>query len=555
MAPLAVAAVPALLLPFTALGGTAIAGATSSPAATTVCAGTLASPGTLAGGTYVAVEVRGACQVNSGNAVVMGNVTIDPNGALVASFAKNAHGSGTSSLTVHGNITGGNGSAAILGCEAQAFSCADDSGNPPTLNSADFVGGSLTMTNPLGVLVHNSTIGGDAVQSGGGGGVSCPFGPPFGPGIFGVFHSPAYSDYEDNTIGGNLWITGLRTCWVGAIRDHVGGSISVLRNTMADPDATEILTNVIGGNIICAGNNPAAQYGDSSGSPNIVSGFGAGECAFSVKSPNPSTPGSPLAPISLPAVQSPGYDLGGADGGLFTFGPPFFGAATGTAEILPYTGLATAPGGRGYWLANGTGLVRNFGPNGRFFGSAAPLILNKPVVGIAAAPGGDGYWEAASDGGVFAFGPAAPFLGSAGGVHLAMPVVGIAATPAGNGYDLVGSDGGVFTYGPGAHFHGSLGNVHLNKPIVGIAVDPATGGYWLVGSDGGVFSFGARFFGSLGNMHLNAPIVGIAAAPTGQGYYLVGADGGVFTFGPGAHFHGSLGGMHLNAAIDGMALG
>jgi hypothetical protein len=48
---------------------------------------------------------------------------------------------------------------------------------------------------------------------------------------------------------------------------------------MADPDANEIVTNVIGGNLACVHNNPAAQEGDSQGAPNVVAGRKLGECS------------------------------------------------------------------------------------------------------------------------------------------------------------------------------------------------------------------------------------------------------------------------------------
>jgi hypothetical protein len=49
-------------------------------------------------------------------------------------------------------------------------------------------------------------------------------------------------------------------------------------NTFADPDASELTTNHVGGNMICLGNSPQVQFGDSSGSPNIVGGQAIGEC-------------------------------------------------------------------------------------------------------------------------------------------------------------------------------------------------------------------------------------------------------------------------------------
>jgi hypothetical protein len=426
----------------------------------------------------------------------------------------------------------------------------------PTLNGPARVGGDLTAGAPLALIVHNSAISGDARQTGGGGGVNCT--PP--PGILAAFGTPAYTDFEDGTIGGNLSVTGVRTCWLGTIREQISGSATFSNNQMADPDASEIVTNKIAGNLICTTTSPAPHFGDSAGQPNVVGGFGAGQCAFSVRLPNPApagpgTKGGPLQNLVTPRSGPQGYVLGAGDGGVFTFGTGFFGSAPGTAEILPYVGIASAPGGKGYWIANGTGRVIGFGPNARTFGDASSLILHSSIVGISAAPGGAGYYLAAGDGGVFNYGPGTSFQGSAGGIKLAQPVVGIAAAPTGQGYYLVARDGGIFPYGPGAHFQGSTGNIHLAAPIVGMAVDAATGGYWLVGSDGGVFSYNAPFYGSTGGVHLDEPIVGIAAAPHGNGYYLVGRDGGIFAYGPGATFQGSAAPFHLNQPIDGIAAG
>ena len=564
--PALVSVLALLVLPF----GSAAVSATPEPRAATVCSGTPKSPATLAAGTYSSVTVSGACAVKAGQVVVTGNVTVEgAHGAFLAAFAHNAHGAGTSGITVHGDILVKDGASLLLGCFASSFPCIDDPNmKHPTLNSPDFVHGSVIATNALGVVIHGSTITGDVRQAGGGGGAFSGPGAHCTPtGIFAAFQAPVYSDYEDNTIGGNLRVTGLHSCWLGGLREKVGGSVTYLDNTMADPDAMELETNQIQGNLICAGNSPANQMGDATGKPNSVGGFATGQCGFGVRKPNPpaapaspgppptpATPAGPLQHLSVPAHAHRGYDLAAADGGVFALGAPFFGSAA-TTKGVPYVGIATAPGGHGYWLARADGSVANFGPNGRSFGSATSVGLNKPVVGIAAAPGGDGYWEATADGGVFGFGPGATFEGSAGGLQLTEPIVGIAAAPTGNGYDLVASDGGVFTYGPGAHFHGSAGNILLNKPIVGMAIDPSTGGYWLVASDGGVFSYDAPYLGSLGNVHLNEPIVGIAAAPTGKGYYLIASDGGVFTFGPGAHYQGSLHTTASSAPVEGIALG
>ena len=190
--------------------------------------------------------------------------------------------------------------------------------------------------------------------------------------------------------------------------------------------------------------------------------------------------------------------------------------------------------------------------------------LSAPIVGMATLPGGGGYYLAGADGGVFNFG-SAPYHGSTysygitglgGSKPLNAPIVGMASTPHGNGYWLVAADGGVFNFGS-AKFYGSTytygitglhGNHPLNAPIVAIVPTPDGKGYWMVAKDGGVFDFGdAKFYGSTytygitglhGSKPLAAPIVGAAATPNGGGYYLVAKDGGVFDFGN-AKFDGS----------------
>jgi hypothetical protein len=140
-----------------------------------------------------------------------------------------------------------------------------------------------------------SPVTGNLVYSGGGGGVSCNV-PSSG--ILAAIGSPPYFDSEDNTIGGYLNIIGLQSCWLGALRNHVSGNVLTASNTMADPDANEILSNVIDGSMACLNNSPAVQYGDAGGSPNQVRSFAVGECAFNVRQPNPA-PSGPLESISV----------------------------------------------------------------------------------------------------------------------------------------------------------------------------------------------------------------------------------------------------------------
>ena len=247
------------------------------------------------------------------------------------------------------------------------------------------------------------------------------------------------------------------------------------------------------------------------------------------------------APTNVPS----GYQEVASDGGLFSYGAPFYGSMGGQHLNAPIVGMASDPSTGGYWEVASDGGIFAF--NAPFAGSMGGQHLNSPIVGIATDPATGGYWEVAADGGIFAYN--APFYGSMGGQHLNAPIVGISATPDGLGYRLVASDGGLFSFG--APFSGSMGGQHLNSPIVGIATDASTGGYWEVASDGGIFAFNAPFAGSMGGQHLNSPIVGIATDKDTGGYWELASDGGIFAFN--APFDGSMGGQHLNSPIVGIS--
>jgi hypothetical protein len=254
-------------------------------------------------------------------------------------------------------------------------------------------------------------------------------------------------------------------------------------------------------------------------------------------------PGCASGAVNLQVVVPPGISNAL---GYDAVGPVFRAAAA--AVPPPFVGMASSPGGNGYWEVASDGGVFSFG-GAVFHGSMGGRHLNAPVVGMAATSDGGGYWLVGADGGVFAFGDAG-FYGSAGNLRLTRPVVGMAATADGRGYWLVASDGGVFSYGD-ARFQGSMGAKHLNQPMVAMAADPATGGYWLVAADGGIFSYGAPYEGSTGNIRLDRPVVGMEAAPDGSGYRLVASDGGLFSF----HlaFEGSAASFRLDQSVVGMS--
>jgi hypothetical protein len=228
-----------------------------------------------------------------------------------------------------------------------------------------------------------------------------------------------------------------------------------------------------------------------------------------------------------------GYRFAGRDGGVFSFGAPFYGSMAGRALNARVVGITSDPVTGGYWLVAADGGVFSF--NAPFYGPRHDLQLNRPVVAMTEDPPTDAYWLVASDGGVFAFG-AAPYDGSMGGRTLNRAAVGMAADVATGGYWLVASDGGLFSFD--APFYGSAAGTHLNAPIVGMAATPSGRGYWLVAADGGVFAYGdAGYFGSRAGRPLSGAVVGMAAT-VGHGYWLVASDGGVFTYGD-AGFSGS----------------
>ena len=128
------------------------------------------------------------------------------------------------------------------------------------------IGGGVHATDPASVQIHFATINGGLTVQGGSG----PIGGPF---------DITWNAIEDNVIHGGAMVTGYDGFWFGFIRNHVSGTVRLSNNTLADPDGNEYVTNSIRGSLMCWGNSPAPQVGDSQGELNDVTGQKTGQCA------------------------------------------------------------------------------------------------------------------------------------------------------------------------------------------------------------------------------------------------------------------------------------
>jgi len=238
----------------------------ASPAASYAAGAGTCSGGSVTAGSYASLTISGFCTVDAGTVNVATNLTVASGGELVAVF-------GGSDVHVGGNLVVQANGVLILGCEPEELICLNDPDQDVgTMTSDDTIGRNLIAQDALAVIVHATQVGLNAVVQGGGGGVTCDSSIPNIPG------PPAYIALEDSTIGGNSIIQGVQSCWAGYIRNDVSRNVIYQGNSFADPDASELTTNTVGGNMICFGNSPPVQFGDSQGAPNVVGGKALAEC-------------------------------------------------------------------------------------------------------------------------------------------------------------------------------------------------------------------------------------------------------------------------------------
>jgi hypothetical protein len=231
------------------LGITGSSAFAAKPGAGTCSGGTPGTPQIVSAGTYDGFTVSGNCVFGPGTMTINGHLTIADGGVL------NDHASGLATVHITGNVKVGKG--AVLGLGDYDHALPHDSA---------IVDGNITAHRPATLYLGGMTVHGNVVSNGGG-------------------TADRNFPIKDNTIDGNLILQGWSGLWMGAIRNHVGGNVNVSKNTALDTsvvpgiDSTEVMTNVIAGNLICHDNTPTAQINVfDGGQPNVVSGNSVGEC-------------------------------------------------------------------------------------------------------------------------------------------------------------------------------------------------------------------------------------------------------------------------------------
>jgi hypothetical protein len=222
--------------------------ALAAPPGSATCSG-----GLIAGGTYNGLTVTGNCFFAGDPVNVNGNLTVADGASL------NDHAGTFAVVHVTGNVLVGKG--AILGLGQY--------GPPHLPQTGTVVEGNIVANQPMSLYLSAITIRGNLISNGGSG-------------------PDRNFPIKDNIVGGNMAVQGWSGLGIGLLRNTVGGNVIFSKTSGTQtgeppfegiPDSSEVADNVISGNLICQGNSPAAQIGDSGGGPNIVGGNAIGECA------------------------------------------------------------------------------------------------------------------------------------------------------------------------------------------------------------------------------------------------------------------------------------
>jgi hypothetical protein len=236
-----------------ALGaGQAVAAPPSSGTTALTCSG-----GDIPSGNYSSITVAGFCDVPDGAVIsVVGNINVLAGALLDAQSVP-------STITVGHNVTAAAGSLLGLGCQSNTAHAPHPCQFDPEGNSVVMVNGNITTTDADTVLLNGITVNGNVTLTGGGGQI------PWAE--------------KNNTIGGNLTISGVTPDWLGVLFSHIGGNATLTNITATDPNdvqaAVSIVVNTIGRNLNCSGLGPRLTGGAFPGEVNTVGGQATGQCA------------------------------------------------------------------------------------------------------------------------------------------------------------------------------------------------------------------------------------------------------------------------------------
>ena len=228
------------------------AGSSTAPAYT--CTG-----GDIPSGNYASITVTGFCDVPADAVItVVGNLNVGAGAVLDAQSAP-------STITVGHNVTAAAGSLVGLGCQPPSYTgnSAHECAIEPDGHSTITVNGNVTATDAAAVLLNGITVKGNVTLTGGGG--------------------PIPWSIKNNTIGGNLTVSGQTTDWLGVLFNRIGKNATLTDIAVTDehPGApgVYIVRNTIGWNLTCTGLTPGVSGGFVPGSVNVVGRNAIGQCA------------------------------------------------------------------------------------------------------------------------------------------------------------------------------------------------------------------------------------------------------------------------------------
>ena len=252
------------LRPFAALGALATAGALAIPAGPGSAAGAgsayTCTGGSIPSGSYSSITVAGSCDVVPDAVIqVAGNLNVAPGAYFDAQSAP-------ATITVGRNVTAAAGSVVGLGCQPRSL--VQNSAHPCTVepegHSVITVNGNVTGTDAQVVLLNGVTVGRNVTLTGGGS-EEIPW------------------SVKNNTVGGNITMSGITDEWVGVMFNHVAGNVNLSDITLHDVDpgapGVYIVSNHVGNNLNCSNLQPGVSGGFVPGAVNVVGHKATGQCA------------------------------------------------------------------------------------------------------------------------------------------------------------------------------------------------------------------------------------------------------------------------------------